>query len=147
MSFVKIKRLGGNNLPLPQYESDGAAGMDVRAALNGGSLSIKPNGRVLVKTGFALEMPPGYEMQIRPRSGLALKHGVTMLNAPGTIDSDYRGEVGVILINLGDEDFIVRHGERIAQMLLAPVTRCVWVETEALSASRRGEAGFGSTGK
>ncbi len=146
MSFVKVKRLRETDWPLPQYESDGAAGMDVRAFVEGGSLTLKPMERAVVPTGLAIEIPQGYEMQIRPRSGLALRHGVTMVNAPGTIDSDYRGEVGIILINLGDSDYILQHGERIAQMVLAPVTRCAWIEVEELEETRRGTGGFGSTG-
>ena len=146
MSFVKIKKLRETGWPLPQYESEGAAGMDLRAVVEGGSLIIKPMARVLVPTGLAMEIPYGYEMQIRPRSGLALKQGVTMVNAPGTIDSDYRGEVGVILVNLSNQDFELRHGERIAQMVLAPVTRCAWIEVEELEETRRGTGGFGSTG-
>ncbi len=146
MSFVKIVRVRESDLPLPSYESEGAAGMDVRAFVEGGELSLKPLERKLVPTGFAIEIPHGYEMQIRPRSGLALKHGVTMVNAPGTVDSDYRGEVGVILINLGESAFTVQHGDRIAQMVLAPVTRCAWIETSTLSDTNRGRGGFGSTG-
>ncbi len=146
MSFVKVKRLREIEWPLPQYESDGAAGMDVRAFITGGSLTLKPIERTVVPTGLAIEIPQGYEMQIRPRSGLALRHGVTMVNAPGTIDSDYRGEVGVILINLGNSDYTLQHGERIAQMVLAPVTRCAWIEVEELEETRRGTGGFGSTG-
>ncbi len=147
MSIVKINRLRDSSLPLPSYESDGAAGMDIRAELDGKTLSIKPMERCLVPSGFALEIPTGYEMQIRPRSGLALKHGVTLVNAPGTIDSDYRGEIGVILINLGEYDFTLNHGDRIAQMVLAPVSRCLWIEDSKLTDSNRGRSGFGSTGK
>ena len=147
MSFVKVKRLREFDWGFPHYESDGAAGMDLRAIVEGGSLTLKPMERVLVPTGMALEISQGYEMQIRPRSGLALKQGVTMVNAPGTIDSDYRGEVGVILINLGKSDFELHHGERIAQMVLAPVTRCAWIEVEELEETCRGSGGFGSTGK
>ncbi len=147
MSFVKVKKLRKMDWNLPHYESEGAAGMDLRAIVESGSLILKPLERTLVPTGLALEIPQGYEMQIRPRSGLALKQGVTMVNAPGTIDSDYRGEVGVILINMGDSDFKLRHGERIAQMVLAPVTRCAWIEVDALEPSPRGVGGFGSTGK
>ena len=146
MTPANIKRLRDFDWPLPQYESDGAAGMDVRAHVEVGSLTLKPTQRALVFTGFALEIPVGYEMQIRPRSGLALKHGVTLVNAPGTIDSDYRGEIGVLLINLGGEDFKVLHGDRIAQMVLAPVTRCSWVDVNSLEVSGRGTGGFGSTG-
>lgn len=146
MSFVKVKRLREMDWPLPQYESDGAAGMDIRAFVEAGLLIIKPMRRILVPSGLSMEIPHGYEMQIRPRSGLAIKHGVTMVNAPGTIDSDYRGEVGIILINLGENDFELRHGERIAQMVLAPVTRCAWIDVEDLEETRRGAGGFGSTG-
>lgn len=146
MSFVKITRLRDSDIPLPSYETDGAAGLDLRAELKGGSFTLKPMERKLVPTGFALELPRGYEMQIRPRSGLALKHGIMLVNAPGTIDSDYRGEIGVVLINLGKDDFKVQHGARIAQMVLAPVSRCTWMETDILSASGRGAGGFGSTG-
>lgn len=146
MSFVKVKRVREFDWPLPQYESDGAAGMDIRAFVEDGSFTLKPMQRVLVSTGLAVEIPVGYELQLRPRSGLALKQGVTMVNAPGTIDSDYRGEVGVILINLGSDDFELMHGERIAQMVLAPITRCTWVEVTELGESNRGAGGFGSTG-
>ena len=146
MIDVKLTRLRENGLPLPSYESDGAAGADIRADLSGGSLTIKPNARELVPTGLAMEIPAGFEVQLRPRSGLALKHGVTMVNAPGTIDSDYRGEIGVILINMGNTDYFLQHGERIAQMVLAPVTRGNWVVTTKLSKTERGRSGFGSTG-
>ena len=146
MSFVKVKRVREIDWPLPQYESEGAAGMDIRAYVERGSFTLKPQERVLVATGLSVEIPLGYEIQIRPRSGLALKQGVTMVNAPGTIDSDYRGEVGVILINLGEKAFELTHGERIAQMVLAPVTRCTWVEVDDLEQSVRGAGGFGSTG-
>ncbi len=146
MSFVKVRKLRDFDWPLPEYESAGAAGMDVRAVVEGGTLTVKPLERVLVPTGLAMEIPAGFEMQIRPRSGLALKHGVTMVNAPGTIDSDYRGEVGIILINLGNSDYTLQHGERVAQMVLAPVTRCTWIETDILEDTRRGTGGFGSTG-
>lgn len=147
MSFVKIIKLRETSWPLPQYETEGAAGMDLRACIEGESLIIKPMVRLLVPTGLAVEIPQGYEMQIRPRSGLALKQGITMVNAPGTIDSDYRGEIGVILINLSGRDYELRHGERIAQIVLAPVTRCVWIEVDGLDETRRGTGGFGSTGK
>ena len=146
MSFVKVKKLREFDWDLPRYETDGAAGMDVRACVEDRTLTLKPNARMLVPTGLAMEIPQGFEMQIRPRSGLALKHGVTMVNAPGTIDSDYRGEVGVILINMGNSDFELRNGERIAQMVLAPVTRCTWIEVDDLEETRRGTGGFGSTG-
>jgi len=146
MSFVKLKYVREIDWSPPQYESDGAAGMDIRAFVEGGLFTLKPMQRTLVATGLSIEIPQGYEMQIRPRSGLALKQGVTMVNAPGTIDSDYRGEIGVILINLGETDFELRHGERIAQMILAPVTRCTWVVVDGLDETNRGAGGFGSTG-
>lgn len=146
MTVVKVTRLRKLDWDLPLYESEGAAGMDVRAFIESKTLTIKPTERVLIPTGLAMEIPTGYEMQIRPRSGLALKHGLTMVNAPGTIDSDYRGEVGVILINLGERDVMLKNGDRIAQMILAPVTRCEWEESRDLAPSRRGQGGFGSTG-
>ena len=146
MSFVKIKRLRMFDWPLPDYESAGAAGMDVRAFVESKTLTLKPNARAMVPTGLAVEIPLGYEIQVRPRSGLALKHGVTLVNAPGTIDSDYRGEIGIVLINLGESDFEVQHGSRIGQLVLAPVTRCSWTEVENLKETRRGIGGFGSTG-
>ena len=135
---------------LPAYETAGAAGMDVRANLaeehRNGGITLAPGARLLVPTGLRVEIPAGYEIQVRPRSGLALKSGVTVANAPGTIDSDYRGEVGVLLINLGDEAFLIGHGDRIAQLILASVSRCDWYEAETHSASTRGSGGFGSTG-
>ena len=146
MSFVKITRTRDSDLPLPSYESAGAAGMDVRAYVEHKTFTLKPMDRCLIPAAFAVEIPLGYEIQIRPRSGLALKHGVTMVNAPGTIDSDYRGEIGIILINMGKDDYTVQHGDRIAQMVLAPVTRCMWTESEELGETERGQSGFGSTG-
>lgn len=135
-------------LALPAYETALSAGMDLRAAVEDGmDLVMAPGGRALVPTGLALALPAGYEAQVRPRSGLALKHGVTCLNTPGTIDADYRGEVKVLLINLGAEPFTIRRGERIAQLVVAPVTRGAWRVVEALPASDRGAGGFGSTGK
>jgi dUTP pyrophosphatase len=136
---------GAGDVAVPRYMSAGAAGADVFAAVEN-DLVLGPGERVLVPTGFALEVPPGFEVQVRPRSGLALKHGVTLLNSPGTIDSDYRGPVGVILVNLGREPYTVKRGDRIAQLILAPVARAVFYEDEALSVSERGSAGFGSTG-
>jgi dUTP pyrophosphatase len=141
-----VRLAGGEGLPLPAYMSPGAAGADVVAAVSG-ELVLAPGERALVPTGFSLEIPPGYEVQVRPRSGLALRHGVTCLNSPGTIDSDYRGEVGVILVNLGREPFVVRRGERIAQLVMAPVVQAVFDAVPALAASARGEGGFGSTGR
>jgi dUTP pyrophosphatase len=136
----------GEGLPLPSYMTDGAAGADVVAAV-AVDLVLAPGARALIPTGFALEIPAGYEVQVRPRSGLAQKHGVTLLNTPGTIDSDYRGPVGVILVNLGQEPFTVRRGERIAQLVVAPVVQAAFGEVAVLGASSRGEGGFGSTGR
>ncbi|MDX1586072.1 MAG: dUTP diphosphatase, partial [Balneolaceae bacterium] len=133
------------DLSLPSYESTHAAGMDVRAALNE-PLELKPGQRALIPTGFQMALPEGYEAQIRPRSGLAYKHGVTMLNTPGTIDADYRGEVKVLAINHGDKVFTVNHGDRIAQMVIAPVQQMFAEEVENLPDSDRGSGGFGSTG-
>ena len=143
---VQVKRLRNfDGLSLPSYATQASAGMDMLAATNG-PLSIEPGERVLVATGIAIALPPGYEAQIRPRSGLALKNGVTVLNTPGTIDADYRGEIGVILINHGTETFSIDRGMRIAQMVFAPVSRADWDEVPELPASDRGEGGFGSTG-
>ena len=133
-------------LPLPAYQTEGAAGLDLVAAVTA-PLIVEPGSYALVKTGLRLELPRGYEAQVRPRSGLALKHGVTVLNAPGTIDSDYRGEVGVVLINHGREPFTVSRGDRIAQMVIAPVTEATVVAVEAVGATARGRGGFGSTGR
>lgn len=141
--FVKLPH--GQDLPLPSYESEQAAGMDIRAAVEE-TIILKPGERTLIPTGLKMALPKGYEAQIRPRSGLAIKHGITMLNAPGTIDADYRGEVKVIAINHGNAPFEVKHGERIAQMVIAPVTQAVIVETDSLPETQRGEGGFGSTG-
>lgn len=138
------------DIPLPRYATKGAAGMDVYANFGsnkrGRGVTLMPSGRALIPTGLNIEIPRGFEMQIRPRSGLALRHGVTVANAPGTIDSDYRGEIGVILVNLGHNTFDVSHGDRIAQLVLAPVTQVSWVETTKLSKTERGSGGFGSTG-
>lgn len=135
-------------LSLPAYETAHAAGMDLRAAVpEDGPLALAPGARAAVPTGLTIALPEGYEAQVRPRSGLALKHGVTCLNTPGTIDADYRGEVKVILINLGQEPFTIRRGERIAQMVIAPVTQARWEMVEALPESARGAGGFGSTGR
>jgi len=136
----------GEGLPLPAYMSAGAAGADACAAVFD-DLTLLPGARALVPVGFALEIPPGYEVQVRPRSGLALRHGVTMLNTPGTIDSDYRGAVGVIMINLGTEPFVVRRGDRIAQLVVAPVSRADFTVSAELTGSIRAEGGFGSTGR
>ena len=133
----------GIGLPLPSYMTVGAAGADVVAALD---VEISVGGRALVPTGLALEIPSGYEVQVRPRSGLAFKHGVTVLNAPGTIDSDYRGELRVILVNLGSEPFVIARGDRIAQLVVAPVVQAAFRPLEAVGATERGTGGFGSTG-
>lgn len=134
----------GEGLPLPAYATAGAAGLDIVAAEN---VTLAPGGRHAVATGFAIAIPEGFEVQVRPRSGLALKHGVTCLNTPGTIDSDYRGEVKVILANLGSEPFVVARGERIAQLVPAAVQRAAFVEVDSLNATERGGGGFGSTGR
>ncbi len=145
---IGVQRLAhAEGLPLPAYQSDEAAGFDLVAALpEDAPLVLPPLGRALVPTGLVLEIPPGHEGQVRPRSGLALKHGVTVLNSPGTIDADYRGEVKVILVNLGAEPFTVRRGERIAQFVAAEVTRTRLVVVEAVGETGRGAGGFGSTG-
>lgn len=143
---VRIVRLPhGEGLPLPAYATAGAAGMDVVAAVEE-VLVLAPGERAAVPTGIAIAVPEGHEMQVRARSGLALKEGLAVLNGPGTIDCDYRGEVKVILANLGDRNVSIRRGMRIAQLLLAPVTRATWVETDSLDATARGAGGFGSTG-
>jgi dUTP pyrophosphatase len=137
----------GEGLDLPAYETPGSAGMDVRAAVpDGAPVTIRAGKRALIPTGFVFEIPPGYEVQVRPRSGLALKHGITCLNTPGTIDSDYRGEVQVLLINHGDERFVVERGMRIAQLVVAPVVQAVVEERALASMTERGTGGFGSTG-
>lgn len=145
LSLIRLPH--GAGIDLPSYESAGAAGMDLRAAVTENApLVIAPGKRALVPTGFIFEIPEGFEAQIRPRSGLAFKHGITCLNTPGTIDSDYRGEVKVLLINLGDEDFTIERGMRIAQMVIAPVVQARLAEVSDVSATHRGAGGFGSTG-
>jgi dUTP pyrophosphatase len=135
-------------LALPAYETALSAGMDLRAAVpEGEPVTLQPGERTLTPTGLTIALPAGYEAQVRPRSGLALKHGITCLNTPGTIDADYRGEVKVILINLGQEPFTIRRGERIAQMVIAPVTQARWEQVDTLPESARGAGGFGSTGR
>ncbi len=147
MVDVAVLRLPhAEGLPLPAYQSDGAAGLDLLAAVET-PLTLPPLGRALVPTGLALALPEGYEAQVRPRSGLAAKHGVTVLNSPGTVDADYRGEVKVILVNLSDTPFAIARGERIAQMVIAPVTRARLVEATELDDTARGAGGFGSTGR
>jgi len=134
-----------SDLPLPDYETADSAGMDLRAAVEQ-PVELKPGKRMLVPTGLKMAIPRGYEAQIRPRSGMAYKHGLTMLNTPGTIDSDYRGEVKLLAVNLGEESYTINHGDRIAQMVIAPVCRVTITETESLNETTRGEGGFGSTG-
>jgi dUTP pyrophosphatase len=145
---IPIVRLPhGEGLPLPAYETADAAGMDLRAAVpDDAPLVLRPMQRHPVPTGLAFALPRGFEGQVRPRSGLAAKAGITCLNTPGTIDADYRGEVKVILINLGEEDFTIRRGDRIAQLIIAPVVQAIWAEVESLDETRRGVGGFGSTG-
>jgi dUTP pyrophosphatase len=143
---IQFKKLDhARDLPLPSYESKYAAGMDIRAALKE-SIELSPNERKLIPTGLKMAMPQGYEAQIRPRSGLAYRNGITMLNTPGTIDADYRGEVKVLAVNLGSEPFLIDHGDRIAQMVIAPVTQADINEVDELSETERAEGGFGSTG-
>jgi dUTP pyrophosphatase len=145
VGVLRLPHAGG--LPLPEYQTTGSAGLDLLAALDAQHpMTLAPGARALVPTGLVLELPPGYEAQVRPRSGLALKHGISVLNSPGTIDSDYRGEVSVILANLGQAPFDVRRGERIAQLVVSPVTRVDLVEVREVKETRRGAGGFGSTG-
>lgn len=143
---MQIKIINKSNHPLPHYETIASAGMDLRANILE-SITLNPMARKIIATGLFLELPIGFEAQVRPRSGLAAKKGVTVLNAPGTIDADYRGEVGVILINLSKEPFIIKNGERIAQLIIAKHERAEWIETELLTETTRGEGGFGSTGR
>ncbi|MEM9878557.1 MAG: dUTP diphosphatase [Pseudomonadota bacterium] len=143
---VPVTRLpGGTGLDLPRYETAGSAGMDLRAAIDA-DVVLRPGQRTLVPTGIALALPAGLEAQVRPRSGLALKHGVTVLNAPGTIDADYRGEVGVLLINHGEAAFIITRGLRIAQLVISEVKHIAWREEDVLAETQRSDSGFGSTG-
>lgn len=142
---MHVKIINRSQHLLPAYETSSSAGMDVRANLTS-SVELKPFQRALIPTGLFLEIPEGFECQVRPRSGLALKKGITVLNSPGTIDADYRGEVGVILINLSDETFVVENGERIAQLVFAEYKQAKWIEAEVLTETERGAGGFGSTG-
>lgn len=149
MSKIKIKKCDhfDENLPLPRYETKDAAGADLRVSLpEKGSLTIAPGKRVLVPTGLCFEIEPGFEVQVRPRSGLSLKTNLLVVNSPGTIDADYRGEVMIIMGNFGDEDAIIEHGDRVAQMVLAPITQASFELTQTLSDTERGAGGFGSTG-
>ncbi len=136
---------GCEDIPLPAYETEHAAGMDLRAAVQE-SISLEPGARALVPTGIRVALPEGYEAQVRPRSGLAIRHGISMVNAPGTVDADFRGELRVILINHGEEPFTIRRGDRIAQMIVAPITRIAWQPVQDLPESTRGSGGFGHTG-
>ena len=149
MTTVRIERLAhAEGLPLPAYETSGSAGMDLRAAVPADQpLTLAPGARALVPTGLKIALEQGYEAQVRPRSGLALKHGITCLNSPGTVDSDYRGEVGVILINHGQDAFVIQRGDRIAQMVIAKHEQAEMVEVGALDETARGAGGFGSTGR
>jgi dUTP pyrophosphatase len=145
LTLVRLPHAEG--LDLPAYETTGAAGMDLRAAVPAEApMTIRPGERTLVPTGFIFEIPAGHEGQVRPRSGLAFKHGITCLNTPGTVDSDYRGEVNVLLVNLGDQAFVIERGMRIAQMVIAPVTQVAICEADAATTTSRGAGGFGSTG-
>ena len=149
MTTLRVERLPhAEGLPPPAYETSGSAGMDLRAAVSDDApVTLAPGARALVPTGLKIALEPGFEAQVRPRSGLALKHGITCLNSPGTVDSDYRGEVGVILINHGQEPFVIRRGERIAQMVIARYAQAEVAEVEALDETVRGAGGFGSTGR
>ena len=142
---MQIRIINQSEHPLPHYETDASAGMDLRAQLSE-SVILKPLERVIIKTGLFIELPIGFEAQVRPRSGLAAKHGITVLNSPGTIDADYRGEIGVILVNLSNQDFTIQNGERIAQLVIAKHERATWQLVDSLSETSRGEGGFGSTG-
>ncbi|MBL1232234.1 MAG: dUTP diphosphatase [Flavobacteriales bacterium] len=143
---MKIKIVNKSNHPLPYYGTEAAAGVDLRANIEA-SITLKPLERTLVKTGLFMELPVGYEAQVRPRSGLAYKNGITVLNSPGTIDADYRGEVGVILVNLSNEPFVIENGERIAQLVITKHEQAEWELVEELAETERGAGGFGSTGK
>lgn len=143
---MEIKIINQSGHPLPNYSTEHSAGMDLRANLET-DVVLKPLQRALIPTGLFIELPEGYEAQIRPRSGLAYKHGITILNAPGTIDADYRGEIGVILVNLSSDEFVIKNGERICQMVIAKHEKAQWIETQTLQETERGAGGFGHTGK
>jgi dUTP pyrophosphatase len=146
MSKVKVRIINQSSNPLPEYATEGSAGMDVRANLET-AVTLRPMERLLIPTGIFIELPENYEAQIRPRSGLAIKHGITCLNSPGTVDADYRGELKVILINLSNEDHTILHGDRIAQMVVHKVEKVKWKGVTKISLTTRGEGGFGHTGK
>jgi len=142
---MTVKIINKSKHQLPSYETSASAGMDLRANIND-AITLKPLERAIIKTGLFIALPSGYEAQVRPRSGLAAKNGITVLNSPGTIDADYRGEIGVILVNLSNEDFIVNDGERVAQLVIAQYTQAIWEEVNILDETKRGKGGFGSTG-
>lgn len=145
---VRIARINADlsDIPLPAYATEGSSGMDIHAAVES-EMTVKPGETVLVPSGFQIEIPQGFEAQVRPRSGLAIKHGIGILNAPGTIDSDYRGEVKIILTNLGKHDFVIRRGDRVAQLVICPVVRAQWEEVKSVDRTNRGSGGFGHTGQ
>lgn len=146
MKSIDVKIINRSHHPLPEYGTFEAAGMDVRAYLPDGPVTLRPLERALIPTGLYIQLPSGYECQIRPRSGLALRNGITIVNSPGTVDADYRGEIGVILLNAGAEDFTVNDGERICQMVIKEYVKVKWEPTEELDRTKRGEGGFGHTG-
>lgn len=146
MNKIEVKVINKSHHPLPSYETNEAAGMDVRAYLPEGSVTLKPGERALIGTGLYMQLPSGFECQIRPRSGLALRHGISIVNSPGTVDADYRGEIGIILINLGQEDFVVNDGDRICQMVIKEYTKVKWELAERLDRTKREDGRFGHTG-
>lgn len=146
MERIKVKIINRSHHALPEYETPGAAGMDVRAYLPEGPVTIRPMERKLIPTGLYTQLPQGYELQIRPRSGLSLKHGLVIANSPGTVDADYRGEIKVILLNLGGEDFVVNDGDRVCQMVIKEYVKVAWEPTEELDRTKREDGGFGHTG-
>lgn len=142
---MTVQIINKSKHPIPSYETEQSAGMDLRANIDA-SITLKPLERTIIKTGLFIALPPGFEAQVRPRSGLAVKKGITVLNSPGTVDADYRGEIGVILVNLSNEDFVIQDGERVAQLVIAKHERVTWQEVDLLSETERGTGGFGSTG-
>ena len=142
---MTVQIINKSKHPIPSYETEQSSGMDLRANIDA-SITLKPLERTIIKTGLFIALPPGFEAQVRPRSGLAVKKGITVLNSPGTVDADYRGEIGVILVNLSDEDFVIQDGERIAQMVIAKHERVTWQQMDVLNETERGASGFGSTG-
>lgn len=146
MEHLKVKIINRSHHPLPKYATTEAAGMDVRAFLPGGSVTLNPMERLLIPTGLYMELPRGYECQVRPRSGLALKHGIALVNSPGTVDADYRGEIGIIMINLGGEPFVINDGDRVAQLVVKQYARVEWEESTELDRTKREDGAFGHTG-